>query len=368
VTFAALALAALVAAWWFKLVTWEQHVGYYGPAFSPEGRHVYAIVREAAGFTWGFGWEHFTPPAHAYLHTDRVRLVRIDAATGNMETLETWVASPLVGRFVNEYRGRIFNIMRAAVRVDPTAVRYEIEIAIPVVPASEVHRVSGTWSPQPDASKRGEWQRGGHGASGLSEPVVAGHVEVFALNGPESFPCAVVLLDHASRKSRVLSGSKTCHGLHPDGPPVGTLFEASRKKDLDRLTEMERIRNETVSQSMSQGASKIQALLESNRVLEDKGYLPRSPRLVAHKTPATDTVGQPVFSIADAEMASGIFADIEKAIGAPGTEIDKAMGKYIVHDHYTNSAALNAHLAAGARAFFVRYRGEIYRLELRYAR
>jgi hypothetical protein len=76
--FAALALAAIVAAWWFKLVTWEQHVGYYGPAFSPDGRHVYAVVREAAGFTWGFGWEHFTPPTHAYLHTDRVRLVRIE--------------------------------------------------------------------------------------------------------------------------------------------------------------------------------------------------------------------------------------------------------------------------------------------------
>jgi hypothetical protein len=33
-------------------------------------------------------------------------------------------------------------------------------------------------------------------------------------------------------------------------------------------------------------------------------------------------------------MASGIFPDIEKALSAPGTEIDKSMGKYIVHNDY----------------------------------
>ena len=49
-------------------------------------------------------------------------------------------------------------------------------------------------------------------------------------------------------------------------------------------------------------------------------------------------------------------------------EIDKAMNKHIAHDHYTSSAALNAQLAAGGRTFVVRYKGETYRLELRYAR
>ncbi len=72
------ALAAGGAIWVFGLVTWEHHTGYFGPAFSPDGRAVYAIVRETTGFTWGFGWEFFTPPAYAYAVSDRIALVRID--------------------------------------------------------------------------------------------------------------------------------------------------------------------------------------------------------------------------------------------------------------------------------------------------
>ncbi|HEV8673836.1 MAG TPA: hypothetical protein VGX21_07315 [Methylomirabilota bacterium] len=60
-TAARLALAALllvlaVAAgltWVLRLVTVEGHTGYFGPAFSLDGRFVYAIVRETTGLTWG---------------------------------------------------------------------------------------------------------------------------------------------------------------------------------------------------------------------------------------------------------------------------------------------------------------------------
>ena len=67
-------------------------------------------------------------------------------------------------------------------------------------------------------------------------------------------------------------------------------------------------------------------------------------------------------------MASGIFPDIEKALASPGEEVERSMGKYIVHDHYNNSRRLNAHIASGAREFLVRYRVETWRLEIRYAR
>ena len=53
---------------------------------------------------------------------------------------------------------------------------------------------------------------------------------------------------------------------------------------------------------------------------------------------------------------------------APGTEINKTIGRYMLHDTYANSHALNAHLASGGREFLVRYRGETWRIELRYAR
>lgn len=371
VVFAVLALAVLGAAWWLKLVTWETHAGYFAPAFSHDGRYVYAVTRETAGFTWGFGWEHFTPPARAWLHADRIAVIRIENATGKTEALESWPTTPLLARVLSEYRGRIFNTMRASVRPEASgAVRYEVEIAIPVVPSSEIHRLSGQWSAQPQMQRRADWQRGGYSGAGPSEPVLSGQVEVFALSGPESFPCAVVLLDHASMKARVLAGSATCHGRHPEGPPVEALLEVSRKQDIERTAALERARKALVTGYMSQGASEGEAMLKSIRALEDHGYLPKSPRLVAHRLAPGEfaTTALPLFEIADAEMASGIFPDIEKALAAPGEEIDRSMGKYIVHDHYDNSRRLNAHLASGAREFLVRYRGETWRLEVRYAR
>lgn len=371
VAVALLAAVALGAAWWLKLLSWEHHTGYFGPAFSADGRHVYAVIRETGGVTWGFGWEHFTPPARAWLHADRISLVRIAVASGAVDTLETWPASPLAGHVLSEYRGRIFNTMRASVRPDSQgSVRYEVEIAIPVVPSSEIHRLSGIWSAMPQTRRRGEWQRGGYGSTGLSEPAVAGEIEVFALNGPESFPCAVVLLDHARMTARTLAGSATCHGRHPEGPPVSALLEVSRKKDIERVARLERARKEWIAKYMQEGASEGEAMLKSVRALEDNGYLPKSPRLVAHRLAPGEfaTTALPLFEIADAEIASGIFPDIEKALAAPGEEIDRSMGRYIVHDHYDNSRRLNAHLASGAREFLVRYRGETWRLEIRYAR
>ena len=41
---------------------------------------------------------------------------------------------------------------------------------------------------------------------------------------------------------------------------------------------------------------------------------------MAHALDAAVPAGLPVFEIADAEMASGIFKDIEAAIDAPGSE------------------------------------------------
>jgi hypothetical protein len=367
----AAALAALGAASWLRLLTWESHTGYFGPAFSTDGRFVYAVVRETAGFTWGVGWEHFTPPAHAYALSDQISLVRVEVGSGKLETLESWSATPVRQRVISEYRGRVFNTMHASVRPDAAGtVRYEVEMAIPMVPSSEVHRLAGSWSTDEAARRRGEWQHGGYTGSGTSEPVVVGNSEVFALSGPEFFPCAVVLLDHRTLTARVLVKRPACVERYPDGPPVKALLEISRKKDIDRAAELERARTELIAKYRKHGASEIEALLRTNRDLEDAGYLPKSPRLVAQKVGTADIAAfpaLPLFDIAEAEMASGIFPDIEKALAAPGTEIDKSMGKYIVHNDYANSRQLNAHLAGGAREFLVRFRGENYRIELRHA-
>jgi hypothetical protein len=43
------------------------------------------------------------------------------------------------------------------------------------------------------------------------------------------------------------------------------------------------------------------------------------------------------------------------------------MGEYVVHRDYENSQRLNTYLASGAREFLVRFRGVLYRMEIRYA-
>lgn len=364
---AAVVVAAAGVALWLRLFTLEHHTGYFGPAFSPDGRSVYAVVRDTTGLTWGAGWEHFTPPAYALPLTDRVRLIRIDAASGAAETLESWDTTPVSRRVIREYRGRVFNVMTASVRVDGNGIAYSVRMAIPVVPASEVHQLSGTWSQGMAAQQRGEWTREGYARSGLSEPVLAGQTEVFALRGPESYPSAVVLLDHATMRSRVIAKSPAYDSLHPAGPQTQELLTISRKQDIERIAAMQRKRDELVAGYRARGMSEIEALLKSSRDLEDLGFVPKSTRMVARRLDSRDAPASPrlpLFDIADAEMASGIFPDLEKALAEPGAEIDKAMGKYIVHRDYANSEKLNTHLAGGGLAYLVRYRGTLYRIDI----
>lgn len=363
---AAAVLAVVGGAWWLRLVTWESHAGYFGPAFSRDGKYVYAVTRETRGVTWGMGWEHFTPPAYAYPLSDRFGLIRIEVDSGRSEILESWASSPVTQRIIREYRGRVFNTASAVVRPENTgAVRYQVEMAIPVVPVSEVHRIAGIWVAAGGKKERGEWGQGSHSGTGPSEPVLSGQIEVFTAGGPEFFPSAIVLLDHRTMTTRVIAKSSAYAERYPDGPKLEELLAVSRKKDIERVAELVRVRGEHVARYRAQGMSEIEALLKTNRDLEDLGHLPRSPRIVATRLAATAAPTLPVFEIAEAEMASGVFPDIEKAIAAPGEEIDKSMGNYIIHRDYANSAKLNTHFSGGGRDFLVRFRGQTYRIEVR---
>lgn len=368
--FTGLVVAAVIAvaggAWWLRLVTWETHAGFFGPAFSHDGKHVYAVTRETRGLTWGLGWEHFTPPAYAYAVSDRFSLVRIEVASGSSELLESWTSTPVARRIIREYRGRVFNTVHAMVRPESDGtVRYQVEMAIPVVPLSEVHRIAGVWADASGKRERGEWARQGYARGGPSEPVLSGQVEVFTLSGPEFFPSAIVLLDHRTMNTRVIAKDSAYAERYPGGPQLEELLSVSRKKDIDRVAEVRRVRDEHVARYRAQGSSDIEALLKTNRDLEDLGYLPKSPRIVATRLAATAVSTLPVFEIAEAEMASGVFPDVEKAIATPGAEIDKSMGRYIIHRDFANSERLNAHFAGGGRDFVVRFRGETYRIEVR---
>lgn len=73
-----------------------------------------------------------------------------------------------------------------------------------------------------------------------------------------------------------------------------------------------------------------------------------------------------MFEIAEGEMVSGIFQDLEKALSAPETEVEKSRGAYVIHHDYGNRQRLNAYFEGGGRQFMVRFRGVLYRVEIRY--
>jgi hypothetical protein len=154
----------------------------------------------------------------------------------------------------------------------------------------------------------------------------------------------------------------------PNGVPIDELLAASRKPEIDRLNAFKRRQAELVAEYRARGALEAEALVRSYRTLQDEGYLPRSPRIVAQPLDAADrsVAGSlPQFEIAEAEWASGIFQDIERAINTPGVEVDKSSVSYVMHRDYSNSEKVNAYIAGGGRTFVVRYRDAFYRIEIR---
>jgi hypothetical protein len=370
-----LVLAALVpvlgaaAAWQLGLASWAAHEGYFGPALSPDGRFVYVMVRRTTGATWVNGI--FEQPTGAFPIGDRVSLVRIEVEGGQLDVLETWPSTPLVRRVVHASLGNVFAVMHTVIRADESgAVHYTAEFLLPGTPLADVRQMSGVWTERPEGRQRGEWQHVNWQSHQESEPIVAGNTEVFAVAGPASFPSAVLLLDHATRTATPVAYGRAYRTRYPSGPPIDELLTTSRKPEIDRLAMLKRRQAELVAENRARGATENDALLRSYRTLEDEGLMPRSraPRIVAKPLSTADLPGVaslPLFEIAEGEMASGVFRDIENAIHTPGEEVEKSSVPYVVHRDYSNSAQLNAYLASGRRAFVVRYRGASYRIEIR---
>lgn len=363
---AGILVVTVAAAAALRLVTWESHVGVHGPAFAPDGRAVYFVERETRGASWGPGWEMFTPPARVRTFSDVLRLRRLDLASGEVETLETWTGSPIVGRTISTYRGRLFVGLKAALRpqLDGTVV-YGFELAIPRVPTADVHQLHGTWA-RDERRQRGAWDASPFATVTLSEPSIAGERELFALDGPESFPSAIAVLDHADSTIRVVHSTPAYPRRHPDGAPRAALLERSRKADHDRVLAFERIHAERTSAHMSQGANETQAILRAYDDLRDLGYLARPERWVATPLGGGDLDAHgdlPRIEIDPMEITVGLFPDLEKAMANPGTRVDRG-GRYLRHRDYDTSERLNALLDAGARALVVVCGDRAFRFEL----
>ena len=357
VAFAALlALAGLLG-----VVAYERHVGFFAPVWDRDGRHVHLLRRTTAGFVWGTGWEHFSPPASTYVRSDRLELLRLDSETGRTDVLEVFEGSPVEGRVTHHYRGRIFNPLSA--RIEPGADGVEIlaVMQVPRVPSSEQWSLEGTWTP--DRASGARWEMAWGGNTAAPEAVLVNEVELLAVRGRESFPAAVVAIERSGRY-RVLVRNDEFDDLYPDGVPEKQLAERSGRPRIERARELRRVQGDLVEQYRSQGANEGEAILRAHDELEERGYLPKSPRLVA--SVVTDVPADVrEFDIPDEYFRVGLFQDIAAAIAAPGEEVKTGTGTYLKYYDDETGPRLKAWRADGNERFAVRTGGQVYLLEVR---
>jgi len=112
----AIALVLVVAVGLLLLAQVQSHEGYFSPVYSPDGSEVYFIARESRSLVAGLGFESLTPPAYVAVWHDRFSLRKLDPGTGRVEILKSWPASPVEGRHMRTYRGRVFSTASTQLR------------------------------------------------------------------------------------------------------------------------------------------------------------------------------------------------------------------------------------------------------------
>ena len=344
------------------LVQRDRLSGVFAPAYDGEGQNLYFFHRETRGWSVGPGWEHFTPPARVRASRDVFSLRRLDLASGDVEELDSWSPSPLVGRTISTYRNRIFTPIAARIRVEDGVVEYSVRMSVPRQPTSELYRLMGTWSES--SGGEGAWEEGHAEESGYGATPLNGRWEAMVVPGPGSYPSAIVAFDEAADEIRVLVETPAFARSHPEGVSSDWLRERSRRADIERIETLRSTREALLERFRREGMTEMEASLATTRELQRLGFYPKPTTIVARRL-ATDEEpfdSWPTFTVPFGEMQSGVFPDIERALADPGTEIDKSMGSYIIHRDYENSARLNSYLGDGGLVFYVTYEGATYEL------
>lgn len=344
------------------LLTREVHQGYFGPALSSDGQSVWYFQRNAGGVALGMGWEHFSPPARVFLHKDEVLLRRYDRRTGGVETLHHWPNTPLQGQKLHHYRGRILGLLGSRIRVkNRRQVDYAARMSLRRVPSSKIWSLSGTWTGE--TSVRPEWAATGTSLTGLSEPIVAGSLEVMAVQGKEGFPAAIVLLDHDRRQIEVLVHNKDFANLYPDGPQFTELLKFSRKAEIDRLAEMRRTYEKLKARFRTEVKNEGAALLAAGQEMARLGWWPSPATITAHEVDKF-SAGLRIFTIDPQELRVGLFPNIQQAIAHPGKPVPHRT-RYLRHRDFTTSEELNTYLETKPQAYGLRINGRNWQISIR---
>ena len=343
------------------IVSYQRHTGYFAPVWDDAARGIYYIQRDTTGIVWGAGWEHFTPPAYSFVRSDDFSLRHVDIATAKVEVLQTWTSSPLTSRTTRHYRGRVFNTISARVEPAPDGVDFVIRLSIPKVPTSETWTLAGKWKPASPALAG--WSQQWHNITGLSGKVLANGLEVIAVRGRESFPAALISVK-ADNSYRVVLKNDAYDDLYPDGVPANKLAEWSRRANIERVRTLKSTRDALMAANRAAGLNETEAALKTIDQLEQRGLLPKRPKIVARET--AQAPGElKVFDIPPDYFTVGLFQDIAAAIAEPGKSVDTGTGTYLKYGEDDLGPRLKAWRLAGHDRFVIRTGGRIYLLEVR---
>lgn len=351
----------LGAAVFFGVLALPHYVGYFAPAWDPDGRHVYLLERDTRGVVWGLGWEGFTPPAYAYVLADQLSLKRLDSETGAVETRVAFDASPVVGRVTRSYRGRIFHHLSAQLGPGGGSVAVQARLNVPRVPSSEQWSLTSLWAPGRRANTR--WRNAWSAGLPPSDASLRHDVELLTAPGVEGYAAAVLAVD-AAGEVRVLIHNDDFTSLYPDGVPAEVIAQRSNREQIERVRDFRYVNRHLVDRFRDEGMSDGEARLRANREMEARGLLPKSPRLVA--TAASELPADVrVFDISEEYLRVGLFQDIAAALATPGVEVDTSTGTYLKYRDDDLGPRLRAWREAGHDRFGVRYRGRLYLLTVR---
>ncbi len=339
--------------------------GYLSPQFSPDGSSVVVIARDTRALVFGLGFETFTPPARTRVLRDRFSLLRIHLADRRVEVLHVFPPSPLEGQWIQSYRPSLAGSASGHLRwAEPDALEYEISVSRPRQPTSETFVARRRWNAATRTYDVTDWIEGSSSMGGIERTQLHGDREVVLLRAGGALPCAVLIVTAGASMAEPLVEEGDCRAAHPDGYPVARLTDVIHRPAIERVEHLREMHARLQDEALARGLSEGDAALAAIRGMQQLGLYPKPPAVVATRVTAVEP-GLPVFEISQMEFVVGLFPDIRAAIDAPGTEVEKSTGNYIIHRDYDTSRQINAWLADRANTrFYVRADGATWKLEL----
>jgi hypothetical protein len=343
----------------------EHERGYLSPQFTPDGRGVVVVVRDARAFVVGFGFETFTPPARSLVLRDRVSIVTIDLDRRDHRVDVTLPPSPFEGTWLQVYRPGLFGSVDAHLRWADGRLEYEVGVTRHTQPQSQTFVARRRWDPAAGRFVETAWERGHTGMGGDERSQLHGDREVLAVRAATAMPCAIVIVTMGQPRADPIAETAACRSAHPDGYPVASLADRLRRPDIERVARLEATHRRLVDEARARGLSEGDAALDAIRGMQRLGLYPKPSTLVATRA-AEATPGVPVFAIADEEFRVGLLADIREALDHPGEEVEKD-GPYITHRDFDTSRRLNEFLADRQDTeFFVETSDGLWRIVVDY--